>query len=330
MAAHGAAHQVTTDLRPIEHAQATRASTTLGSRRTPMLGSDATTARASTPVQIHTIPHAPLRLVRLCHTAATAMPKSKAVTTPRSATAVAPLTLMKVAVLVLRMGRLARRGDVAALDAVARRREKAHRLTGKRYAVFDERGYPCAFTSTAVALQLALVWPRVSAVQLTRHAGELRQSEKDAGVTFDATAAHSADPSREPIPIGTRSAVIRWVNAHVAIPDLLAEIAPTVELKKVGKGYLSWCPFRGDRAPDEQGRPGTPSFFAVRDRRYGWSWRCYSTNCAHSSGLLRHSFRLLQDLLGLTVSQAIREARARWPAADTRHDEGREERGGPS
>jgi hypothetical protein len=88
------------------------------------------------------------------------------------------------------------------------------------------------------------------------------------------------------------------------------------ELKKVGKGYLGWCPFHDDRAPDAQGRPGTPSFYAVRDRRYGWSWRCFSTNCTHSVGPLRHSFRLLQDLLELTASQAIREACARWPAAD--------------
>jgi hypothetical protein len=99
-------------------------------------------------------------------------------------------------------------------------------------------------------------------------------------------------------------------------PDLLAELAPMTELKKVGKGYLGWCPFHDDRAPDAQGRPGTPSFYAVRDRRYGWSWRCFSTNCAHSTGLLRHSFRLLQELLELTASQAIREACARWPEAD--------------
>ena len=66
------------------------------------------------------------------------------------------------------------------------------------------------------------------------------------------------------------------------------------------------------------GRPGTPSFSVVRDRRCGWSRRCCSTNGVHvhSSGPLSHSFRLLQDLLELTVSQAIREACARWPEAD--------------
>ena len=36
-----------------------------------------------------------------------------------------------------------------------------HRLTGRRYALFDERGYPCAFTSTDAALRFVLDVPRV-------------------------------------------------------------------------------------------------------------------------------------------------------------------------
>ncbi len=204
-----------------------------------------------------------------------------------------------------------------------------HRLTGKRYALFDEKRHPCAFTSTEAAVRFVLAWPRISAVQLVRRAGELlhadqQDQEKGAvrteeGEPSSGTAATEAAEFPRmpvPIPIGTRSAVIRWVDAHVAIPELLAELAPMTELKKVGRGYLGWCPFHDDRAPDAAGRPGTPSFYAVRDRRYGWSWRCYSTNCAHSAGPLRHSFRLLQDLLELTASQAIREACARWPKAD--------------
>jgi hypothetical protein len=69
-----------------------------------MLKIDATATRASSPVQTHNIPRALLRLVRLCHTAATAMPKRHAVRTLRSTTAVAPLTWMKVAVLVMQIG----------------------------------------------------------------------------------------------------------------------------------------------------------------------------------------------------------------------------------
>lgn len=207
-----------------------------------------------------------------------------------------------------------------------------HRLTGKRYPLFDEEGSPCAFTSSAAAVQFLLDWPRVSPQQLMHIARTLPQASQHGhgddgeakgheehswhGRRGKQTPTHTDDAARTPLQIGTRSAVIRWVDAHVAIPDLLAELAPMTDLQKVGRGYLGWCPFHDDRAPDEQGRLGTPSFYVVRDRRYGWSWRCYSTNCSHSVGPLRHSFRLLQDLLELTASQAIREACARWPEAD--------------
>jgi hypothetical protein len=116
--------------------------------------------------------------------------------------------------------------------------------------------------------------------------------------------------------VGTHSPVIRWVDRHVSPLDLLADLAPDTELHKVGKGYLGWCPFHDDRAADEAGRPGTPSFYVVQDRRYGWSWKCFSTNCPYSWGLMRHTFELFQHLLDLGVKGAIVEACTRWPAAD--------------
>jgi hypothetical protein len=69
------------------------------------------------------------------------------------------------------------------------------------------------------------------------------------------------------------------------------------------------------RARDAAGQPGSPSLYVVRDRRYGWSWRCLSTNCAQSVGPMRHSFRLWQELLDVSVASAIVEARRRWAAA---------------
>jgi hypothetical protein len=116
--------------------------------------------------------------------------------------------------------------------------------------------------------------------------------------------------------VGTSSSVIRWVDSYVAIPALLDELAPDCELQRAGRGYLGWCPLHDDRAPDAQGRPGTPSFYVVHDRRYGWSWRCLSANCAHAFGPLRHPFRLFQELLGLSCAGAILAACARWPEAD--------------
>jgi hypothetical protein len=184
-----------------------------------------------------------------------------------------------------------------------------HRITGQRYPLFDPQGNPCAFTSAPAALRYVLALPRISATRMLASDGPRPASAS--AVVSDAT------PARAYGQVGTRSAVIRWVDAHVGVPDLLSELAPLVELRPVGRGYLGWCPFHDDRAPDAAGRPGTPSFYAVHDPRYGWSWRCFSINCVHSQGLIRHSFRLLQELLELTPAQAIREACARWPAAET-------------
>ncbi len=107
--------------------------------------------------------------------------------------------------------------------------------------------------------------------------------------------------------------MIRWGDTHVSPLDLLAQLATDSEMKRVGRGYLGWCPFHDERASDEQGRPGSPSFYLVQDRRYGWSWRCLSTNCEQHEGPMRHRFRLFQELSRLTAAAAVREAIAWWP-----------------
>jgi hypothetical protein len=193
-----------------------------------------------------------------------------------------------------------------------------HQLTGRRYPFFDSEG-PCAFTTTRAAVQFVLEQPRISATFVRARWAEL------ADVRFSSVGAGDPDLSQSdhmptmmsPGAVGTRSLVIRWVDREISPLDLLAELAPDTELRQVGWGYLGWCPFHDDRAPDEAGRPGTPSFYVVHDRRHGWSWKCFSTNCPYSWGLLRHPFELFQRLLDLSVRAAIVEACARWPAADT-------------
>jgi hypothetical protein len=115
---------------------------------------------------------------------------------------------------------------------------------------------------------------------------------------------------------------MRWVDANVSPLDLLGELASESEIKRTGQGYLGWCPFHDDRAQDALGRPGSQSFYVVRDRRYGWSWRCLSSNCSQHDGPMRHSFRLFQLLTGLTVKSAVVEAVAWWPEArDERYEQ---------
>jgi hypothetical protein len=193
-----------------------------------------------------------------------------------------------------------------------------HRKTGKRYPLFDDEGLPCAFTSTARAAMFVLDTRLISTAWAQRqweqyradrqsHRGPLALSRTSAEEASHTTAPQSSQG------IGTRSAVIRWVDAEVSPLDLLADLAPETELKRQGGGYLGWCSFHDDRATDAEGCPGSPSFYVVEDRRYGWSWRCLSTNCAFSLGPMKHSFRLLQELLELNVATTIHEARRRWP-----------------
>jgi TOTE conflict system, Archaeo-Eukaryotic Primase domain len=192
-----------------------------------------------------------------------------------------------------------------------------HRKTGRRYPLFDD-GLPCAFTSTARAATFVLDTPMISSVWAQQRWEQYRTDSRARANRVGTP--HAGRPEKPPISaqaisqgIGTRSAVIRWVDAEVSPLDLLADLVPEVELKRQGSGYLGWCPFYDDRAADEDGRPGSPSFYVVEDRRYGWSWRCLSTNCAFSLGPMKHSFRLLQELLELGVAATIHEARRRWP-----------------
>jgi TOTE conflict system, Archaeo-Eukaryotic Primase domain len=218
-----------------------------------------------------------------------------------------------------------------------------HRKTGHRYPLFDAQGTLCAFTTLGRAVAAVLATPLLSAASAEAQWNHYRAdsrvyapgcstassttSSMASGVTTDVTAHDEELAQRQRHTMDTRSAVIRWVDREISPLDLLAELAPGSELKRVGQGYLGWCPFHDDRAADANGALGTPSFYVVDNRRYGWSWRCLSSNCAHAEGPMRHSFRLLQELLGLDVVEAIGVALTHWPEArrsDTleRKDEG--------
>jgi len=209
-----------------------------------------------------------------------------------------------------------------------------HRRTGLRYPLFDAQKLPCAFTTMDKAAEFVLAAARVKADPLRERwqnvvAGRVAATvarAKRSGRTGHGERVQAAelagahlvpgprDGTRVGERVGTRSGVIRWVDAQVSPLELLTELAPEVEMRRAGRGYIGWCPFHDDRAPDATtGAAGSASFYVIEDRRYGWSWRCLSTHCAHSVGPMRHSFRLLQDLLGISVAAAIREAMSRWP-----------------
>lgn len=189
-----------------------------------------------------------------------------------------------------------------------------HRLTGTRYPLFDPDGLPRAFTSIETALHALLELPRIS-VQVVE-ALSVKEDTEDEEDTFADVIDSLVPEASAAANTSTRSSMIRWVDAHVSPLDLLAEYAPQTKMRRSGQGYLGWCPFHDDKAPDGHGRPGSPSFYVVQNTRHGWSWRCLSTNCRHHEGPMRHSFRLFQDLNGLDPAGAIVVATLRWPEAE--------------
>jgi hypothetical protein len=162
----------------------------------------------------------------------------------------------------------------------------------------------------AAAMAFALAQPAIRPEQLRAVAAKLGGS----GLA-EQTPRPVASQSSVSAPFSTTSAVIRWVDVQVNALDLLEELAPATDMRLAGQGYLGWCPFHDDQAADTAGDPGTPSFYVVHNRLYGWRWRCLSTNCAPSDGPMRHSFRLFQEVLQLDVISAIGAALTRWPEA---------------
>jgi hypothetical protein len=183
-----------------------------------------------------------------------------------------------------------------------------HRRTGVRYPFLDSTGVRIDLGDLPAAMALVMAQPAIRPEQLRAVAAHLGASDQ---VTSHLPVA--ASPPVEAAPSSTTSAVIRWVDAQVNLLDLLEELAPATDMRLAGHGYLGWCPFHDDQAPDINGDPGTPSFYVVPNRRFGRSWRCLSTNCPHSDGPMRHSFRLFRELLQLDVVSAIGAALTRWP-----------------
>ena len=175
-----------------------------------------------------------------------------------------------------------------------------HRRTNQRYPFLDQADVPTDLEDLPAAMAFALAQPAIHPEQLRAVAAQLGVSGRPAQSSLAASS-----PLSVSAPSSTTSAVIRWVDAQVNLLDLLEELAPTTKMRLAGQGYLGWRPFHDDQAPDVNGDPGTPSFYVVHNRRYGWSWRCLSTNCAFSLGPMKHSFRLLQELLELGVATTI-------------------------
>jgi hypothetical protein len=173
-----------------------------------------------------------------------------------------------------------------------------HRRTGKRYPLLDSHGEPMTFRSQEAAVSFILAQPHVPLSWL-KASWHVPAGDDDAP-----THPHTA---------GTTSPVIRWVDTHISPLAVLVEYAPDAAMRKVGQGYLGWCPFHDDQAAQADGSPGTPSFYVVQHHTHGWLWRCLSSNCQFHGLPSHRSFRLFCELVGCDARTGIDRARKRWP-----------------
>jgi len=130
-----------------------------------------------------------------------------------------------------------------------------HRRTGLRYPFVDRNGASIPLEDLPAVMAVALAQPAIQPEQVRAVAAQLAPSGQ----------AERTPPTAEAVPsilasTSTTSAVIRWVDGQVNPLDLLEELAPATDMRLAGHGYLGWCPFHDDEAPDADGRPGTPSF----------------------------------------------------------------------
>jgi hypothetical protein len=123
-------------------------------------------------------------------------------------------------------------------------------------------------------------------------------------------------------PVGpNRSGLIAAANARLALPELIARTRPEVGLHPAGHGWIGWCPFHDDEAPQANGQAGTPSLYVVENRRHGWSWRCLSSNCGAAAGPMHHAFDWLFWCSAGDMRRALAWARRLMEGRDEPSDE---------
>ncbi len=138
-----------------------------------------------------------------------------------------------------------------------------HRRTGERYPIIDAADRPLPLTTPYELLDCMEVVLRVPRIEQARLAALAAQVGAHAPPPAVSTPAPHARPVRSgkddgldlispdrgeqdvhnDLRGGTSSALIRWVDARVSPLELLDELRPQTQMRRVGQGYLGWCPF---------------------------------------------------------------------------------------
>lgn len=200
-----------------------------------------------------------------------------------------------------------------------------HQRTGQMYPFVEAGARPAHGLTVIEGLRWFLAQPLMSPALIRAAVRQLeRQLEAaldEAALTLGAPIAPSVptvdDQDNQDVPalldLGTgHPSLISWVNATIDLPELITESTPAVRLRPVGQGFGGWCPFHDDQGMQGDSQAGAPSLYVVKNWRYGWSWRCYSTNCGAHRTLMQHTFDWLVWLSGGDVQRALNWARTRY------------------
>ncbi len=182
-----------------------------------------------------------------------------------------------------------------------------HQVTGKRYSFLDALDRPCHGPDVASALAWLAGQPGNSLTILRMAIGELELQHTPEPMILSSiseTKAHG---------------IIGWVNSALDLHDVIALTRSDVALRQAGKGFIGWCSWHDDAAPQADGSPGTPSLYVVRDRVHGWSWRCLSTNCGAYARPMHHIFDWLIWHCGGDQREALTLAHS-WQEKDETHE----------
>ena len=152
-----------------------------------------------------------------------------------------------------------------------------HQVTGQRYGFIDLLGRP--LHRPVAGLPWLLAQRRHTSAQL---GGVLAQLGAVAAPVLGAVAPVGmlaiSDDAAGVVAPGARYGGIQWARSR-SLYWLIAQTRPAVTLRRTRKGWLGWCPWHDDNAPQADGSPGTPSLYVYCDPVHGWRWFCYSPNC---------------------------------------------------
>lgn len=169
-----------------------------------------------------------------------------------------------------------------------------HQVTGMRYPFLDQAVRACYRDDLDAALAWFLAQPRNTTAHLQTALIGLADPASHPAVDLPLHPTAVDAPGDTPKMgggqhVGATYGPVAWAKRQ-SLLWLIAATSPAVALRRAGRGYIGWCPWHDDAAPQADGTPGTPSLYVYCDAVHGWRWKCLSHNCGANQGQVKDAF----------------------------------------